>query len=89
MAKSIVHITASGLTGSGKSKLLAEICPLPAPQAVVGVGERVRLSGELAEGVNFRLLVSGDLAPKDVKKLIKLIEIQLEDVDDAQKGKSN
>jgi len=42
----------------------------------VGAGEREWMRGTLSGGVNYRLIVSGEMRPKEIGKLIKLLEVQ-------------
>jgi hypothetical protein len=58
----------------------APILPLPPPDpsAAVAKGEREWLRGPLSKGTSYRLIVSGDLGPKEIGKLIKLLEAQKE-----------
>jgi hypothetical protein len=39
-------------------------------------GEREWLRGPLAKDVNYRLIVSGDIGPREIGKLIKLLTAQ-------------
>jgi len=56
----------------------------PAAASTLGVGEREWLRGPLSRGVNYKLVVTGDMGPREIGKLIKLLEAQkavLEDED--------
>ena len=46
------------------------------------VGERDWLRGPLSKGVSYRLLVSGEMGPKELGKLIKMLEAQKAILDD-------
>lgn len=48
----------------------------PAPGLVAQAGEREMLRGPLSREVSYRLLVSGDLGPREIGKLIKLLQAQ-------------
>ncbi|MGC1511407.1 MAG: hypothetical protein WA797_00620 [Acidimicrobiales bacterium] len=61
---------------------------LPLPETIVesraanSGSEREWLRGPLSKGVSYRLIVSGDLGPKEIGKLIKLLEAQKAVLDD-------
>jgi hypothetical protein len=65
---------------------LPETPPISAPVVVtVAKGEREWIRGPLSKEVGYRLLVSGELGPREIGKLIKLLEAQklvLQDDDD-------
>jgi hypothetical protein len=48
----------------------------PAPDTVASDGEREWLRGPLSKEANYRIFVSGNLGPKEIGKLIKLLEAQ-------------
>lgn len=54
----------------------------PASTQVAGAGEREWLRGPLSRDVNYRLVISGDMGPKEIGKLIKLLEAQKAVLDD-------
>lgn len=58
----------------------------PQPKAVAevasGDGEREWLRGPLSKTTNYRLVISGDMGPKEIAKLIKLLEAQKAVLDD-------
>ena len=55
--------------------------PQAAPVTVSG-GEREWLRGPLSREVSYRLIVNGDMGPKQIGKLIKLLEAQKAVLDD-------
>lgn len=60
----------------------------PAPQSLAS-GEREWLRGPLSREISYRLIVNGDMGPKQIGKLIKLLEAQkavLDDEDDDDYG---
>ena len=59
--------------------IIAETTPA---QAQPTKGEREWLRGPLSREVGYRLLVSGDVGPKEIGKLIKLLEAQKEVLDE-------
>jgi hypothetical protein len=57
----------------------------PAASLVAQEGEREWIRGPLSRGTSYRLVVSGDMGPREIGKLIKLLEAQqaiLSDDDD-------
>lgn len=50
--------------------------------ATLSTVEREWLRGPLSREVNYRLIVSGDVGPKEIGKLIKLLEAQKAVLDD-------
>jgi hypothetical protein len=61
------------------------ILPVDVKENLIAAGEREWLRGPLAKDVNYRLIVSGDIGPREIGKLIKLLTAQkavLSDDDD-------
>lgn len=56
--------------------------PPPVLQAVVGELEREWLRGPLSKLTSYKLIVSGEMGPKEIGKLIKLLEAQKAVLDD-------
>ena len=56
--------------------------PLPVVATQPQQGEKEWLRGPLSKGASYRLIVSGDVGPKEIGKLIKLLEAQKEVLDD-------
>ncbi len=62
---------------------------LPIPGVATSDSEREWLRGPLSRDISYRLLVSGDMGPKEIGKLIRLLEAQklvLSDVDDGEES---
>jgi hypothetical protein len=61
-------------------KVVGKVLPptLPEEQMQVAVGQRERewLRGPLAKDTSYRLIVTGDIGPREIGKLIKLLEAQ-------------
>jgi hypothetical protein len=55
--------------------------PLPPPQSLAS-GEREWLRGPLSREISYRLIVNGEMGPKQIGKLIKLLEAQKAVLDD-------
>ena len=72
---------------AGQAEKLGASPPMlpEAPTVRFPVGEREWLRGPLSRETSYRLIVAGDLGPKEIGKLIKLLEAQkavLSDEDD-------
>lgn len=63
------------VTAAPPTPLVPPVLPETAAVAV-GSKEREWLRGPLSRDASYRLIVSGDLGPKDLGKLIKLLEAQ-------------
>lgn len=63
--------------GAGAAKLAGYV-----PTVHVGPAEREWLRGPLSREAGYRLLVTGDMGPKEIGKLIKLLEAQKAVLDD-------
>jgi hypothetical protein len=61
--------------GAGKAPLSAPILP-EIPDARLPAGEREWLRGPLSKEASYRLIVAGDLGPKEIGKLITLLKAQ-------------
>ena len=66
-------------TKGTQGALVPPVLPLPEDERIeqrVLAGEREWLRGPLAKDVNYRLIVSGDIGPREIGKLIKLLAAQ-------------
>ena len=84
-----VCLEQKGTASSGKG----QATPPTLPEAAVAVppakGEREWLRGPLSRETSYRLIVSGDLGPKEIGKLIKLLEAQKEVLSDEEGEAAN
>ncbi len=83
MEQVVVHTkgTRPSLSGGMVPPTLAEP-NVVATNLVIQKGEREWLRGPLSKEVGYRLIVSGDLGPREIGKLIKLLEAQKAVLDD-------
>lgn len=65
------------------------IMPIMAPQIATSENEREWLRGPLSRDIGYRLIVSGDIGPKEIGKLIKLLEAQKEVLSDFDGDEEN
>lgn len=68
----MLEVTVEGRSEGGKAAPQAPILP----EEPASSGEREWIRGPLAKGINYRILVSGDLGPREITKLIRLLEAQ-------------
>ena len=61
--------------GNASGKLPPTL-PMPDTQIQIGIKEREWLRGPLGRYVNYRLIVNGNFGPKEITKLIRLLEAQ-------------
>lgn len=59
-----------------------------APTVIVNGGEREWLRGPLSRGTSYRLVVHGDMGPKELGKLIKLLKAQQAVLEDDEEDES-
>jgi hypothetical protein len=75
----------AGVTETARARVSASadsVSPKPGASSSLNAGEREWLRGPLSRAAGYRLIVSGDMGPKEIGKLIKLLEAQKAVLDD-------